>query len=88
MPPEFDPDRLAAIIADHKRRNSGLIPLLQDVQEAFGYIPPESIESIAAALHLFPTHVQGVITFYAGFSLAANGSTDCIRCRSDGLLGG
>ena len=38
----------------------GAYPLLQDVQETFGYVPPETIEPIATALNLFPSQVQGV----------------------------
>ena len=59
----------------------GLIPLLQDVQENFGYIPPETIESIAEALNLSPSHIQGVITFYSGFSTAPRGKCILKVCR-------
>ena len=44
---EIDWGKLASIINKHKEMGSSLIPLLQDVQENFGYIPPESIETIA-----------------------------------------
>jgi NADH:ubiquinone oxidoreductase subunit E len=54
---------------------------LQDVQEAFGYIPPESIDPIAEALNIFPSQVQGVITFYAGFSLEPKGKYVVKVCR-------
>ena len=66
-------DTLKEIIEKYKGQKWGLIPLLQEIQESFGYIPPESIEPIASSLHLFPSHVQGVITFYAGFSLTPKG---------------
>ena len=69
QPPEIDLGKLDAIIEKHKGEKWGLIPLLQDVQETYGYVPPETIEPIAAALNVFPSQVQGVITFYAGFSL-------------------
>ena len=71
--PAIDLSRLDAIIDEHKNRQWGLIPLLQQVQETYGYVPPETIEPIAAALNLFPSQVQGVITFYAGFSLKPKG---------------
>ena len=57
QPPEIDRTKLDAIIAQHKDEKWGLIPLLQDVQEEFGYIPPEFIEPIADALHIFPAQV-------------------------------
>jgi len=80
-PPAIDLSRLDAIIDKHKNRQWGLIPLLQEVQEVYGYVPPETIEPIAAALSLFPSQVQGVITFYAGFSLKPKGKYVCKVCR-------
>mgnify|MGYP001825383507 FL=1 len=81
QPPEIDLTQLDAIIERHKIGKWQLIPLLQDVQETFGYVPPETIEPIAAALNLFPSQVQGVITFYAGFSLKPKGKYVCKVCR-------
>jgi len=51
------------------------------VQEHTGYIPPESIEPIAEAMNLFPAEVQGVITFYAGFTLTPKGKYVLKVCR-------
>jgi NADH:ubiquinone oxidoreductase subunit E len=79
QPADFE--TLEQIIARHRDAKWGLIPLLQDVQEAFGYIPPAFIEPIADALSLFPSQVQGVITFYAGFSLTPKGKHVLRCCR-------
>ena len=73
QPPEIDLNKLDGIIERHKSGKWQLIPLLQDVQETYGYVPPETIETIAEALNLFPSQVQGVITFYSGFSLKPKG---------------
>ena len=73
--------RLEEIIRKYKGDSCSLIPLLQDIQETFGYIPPESIESIAEGLNLFPSQVQGVITFYAGLSLVPKGKNIIKVCR-------
>ncbi|UCD79461.1 MAG: NAD(P)H-dependent oxidoreductase subunit E [Desulfobacterales bacterium] len=81
QPPEIDLGKLDAIIDKHKNRKWGLIPLLQEVQETYGYVPPETIEPIAVALNLFPSEVQGVITFYAGFSLKPKGKYVLKLCR-------
>ncbi len=80
-PTQFDREKLEEIIEDHRDKKWGLIPLLQDVQEVFGYVPPESIEPIADALNMFPSQVQGVITFYAGFSLKPKGRCVLKVCR-------
>ncbi|MCU0599408.1 MAG: NAD(P)H-dependent oxidoreductase subunit E [Desulfobacterales bacterium] len=71
----IDFNKLTAIIEKHQERKWSLIPLLQEVQESFGYIPPETIEPIAESLNMAPSEVQGVITFYAGFSLKQAVST-------------
>ncbi|MFH1624105.1 MAG: NAD(P)H-dependent oxidoreductase subunit E [Pseudomonadota bacterium] len=78
---EIDWGKLHSIIEEHRDDKWGLIPLLQDIQETFGYIPPGSIELIAQALKLFPSQVQGVISFYAGFSLKPKGKCVLRVCR-------
>ena len=80
-PPPIDWDKIDAIIAKHKGEKWGLIPLLQEVQELCGYVPPESIETVAAAMNMFPSQVQGVITFYSGFALEPKGKYVLKLCR-------
>ena len=80
-PKQFDRQQLDTIISQLDQKKWGLIPLLQKVQEAFGYIPPESIEPIAEAMNMFPSEVQGVVTFYSGFSLKPKGRFVLKVCR-------
>jgi len=80
-PKEIDWEKLETIIETHRGEKWALISLLQEVQDSFGYIPPTSIERIAEALHLFPSQVQGVISFYAGFSLKPKGKYVVRVCR-------
>jgi len=78
---KIDFNKLNEIIDKHQEKKWSLIPLLQEVQESFGYIPPETIEPIAEALSMAPSQVQGVITFYAGFSLKQKGRNVLRVCR-------
>ena len=80
-PKEIDWGQLEAIIDKGRGETWALIPLLQDIQEAFGYIPEESIEPIAEALNLFASQVQGVISFYGGLSLKPKGKYVIRVCR-------
>jgi NADH:ubiquinone oxidoreductase subunit E len=80
-PKEIDWTQLEDIIDKHRGETWALIPLLQDIQETFGYIPEESIEHIAEALNLFPSQVQGVTSFYAGLSLKPKGKYVIRVCR-------
>lgn len=73
--------RIDTIIADYRNRRWGLIPLLHEVQEAVGYIPPEAIPRIARGLGLFPSQVQGVITFYTQFYTTPRGKNVVRVCR-------
>ncbi len=78
---QADWERVDGIIKQHLGLRWGLIPLLQGVQHAFGYIPPETIPRIASALGLFPSQVQGVISFYALFYTAPQGKNIVRVCR-------
>ena len=50
-----------------------LIPVLQEVQEAYGYVPRPAVERIAERLKVFPSRIYGVLTFYTQFRLEPKG---------------
>jgi len=58
-----------------------LIPLLQEVQESEGYISKEAIRKIGEHLHLAPSKVYGVATFYNQFRFQPLGKTHIQVCR-------
>ncbi len=61
----------------------GLLPLLHAVQEALGYVPPESVPDIAAAFNLSRAEVHGVISFYHDFRTAPGGRHRVQICRAE-----
>ncbi|MCD4825150.1 MAG: NADH-quinone oxidoreductase subunit NuoE [Phycisphaerae bacterium] len=65
--------QVETIIHKHGRERGGLIPLLQDVQAAYGYVPSESIGLIARELSVFPVEIFGILTFYSQFYLSPRG---------------
>jgi len=73
--------RIDRIINDYREQRWGLIPLLQEIQQVVGYIPPETIPGIASALGLFPSQVQGVVSFYAQFYTEPRGKNIVRVCR-------
>jgi NADH:ubiquinone oxidoreductase subunit E len=82
MKPEgIDLERMRSILRKHGHEKWGLIPVLQEIQEAYGYVPPETIEPVAEALRIHPSQVQGVVTFYAGFSTEPKGKFVVKVCR-------
>ena len=80
-PPKVNLKRIEKIIADYQNQKWALIPLLEKIQQQFGYIPPEAIPRIASALGLFPSQVQGVITFYAQLYTEPRGKNIVRVCR-------
>ena len=61
------------IIQRYRKKKGVLIPLLQDIQTAYGYVPKESIELIAKELSIYPVEIYGILTFYAQFYLTPRG---------------
>ena len=51
----------------HHGEHGALLPVLHEIQDALGYIPPESVEQIARGLNLSRADVHGVITYYSHF---------------------
>ena len=76
-----DLERIDQIIARYQNERWPLIPILQEIQKAFGYIPSQAIPSIASSLGLFPTQVQGVITFYTQLYTTPRGKNIVRVCR-------
>ncbi len=74
-------EQIDGIIANYRGQRWALIPLLHDIQRVVGYIPPEAIPRVASGLGLFPSQVQGVITFYALFYTAPRGKNIVRVCR-------
>ncbi|MCM2288858.1 MAG: formate dehydrogenase subunit gamma [Sulfuritalea sp.] len=58
---------VARVIEAHRARPGALLPMLHDIQDALGYIPPEAVPPIAQALNLSRAEVHGVISYYAHF---------------------
>ena len=73
--------RINEIISSYQGQKWALIPLLQEIQEEIGFIPPEAIQNIAKGLSLFPAQVQGVITFYEQFHTEPRGKNIVRVCR-------
>ena len=66
-------DAVAVAIGRHAQRPGGLLPLLHEVQDRLGYVPPEAVATIAKAMSLSAAEVHGVIRFYHHFRQAPAG---------------
>ncbi len=58
-----------------------LIPLLQDIQESYGYLPREVLEYVSNFSGIALSRIFGVITFYEQFYLEPQGKHTIKCCR-------
>jgi len=61
------------IVKKHGKDKSSLIAVLQDIQEAFNYLPHEALKAAGNALEIPASRVYEVATFYNAFSLKPRG---------------
>ena len=61
------------IIARYGKKDSALIPIMQDVQAEYRYLPGELLSYIAEQIGITETKAYSVATFYENFSLEAKG---------------
>lgn len=58
-----------------------IIPLLQRIQDAYGYLPREVVLEVAARTRLPASRMFGVATFYSQFHLKPRGRHTILCCR-------
>lgn len=76
-------DSLLEILARHFGRKGALLPVLHDVQRAFGCVSPEAEAAIARALNLSRAEVHGVVSFYHDFTESADPRPMVQLCRAE-----
>ncbi|MBI2848163.1 MAG: NADH-quinone oxidoreductase subunit NuoE [Chloroflexi bacterium] len=64
---------MAEVLAPYRGKKGATIPVLQKVQETFGYLSEEAISEIAKFLGLSKNEVYGVASFYAQFRFEKQG---------------
>ncbi len=73
-------EKLDEIIARHKDMDGGLIPVLHQAQEVYGYLPIEVQQIIAEGLNVPMAEVYGVVTFYTQFTTNPKGKYKVAVC--------
>ncbi|MDR1891549.1 MAG: NAD(P)H-dependent oxidoreductase subunit E [Oscillospiraceae bacterium] len=66
-------DRVCAVLDKYERSPHKLIPILQEIQAEYAYLPEDIMTYVATALGVSPGSVFGVATFYAHFTLEPKG---------------
>jgi len=74
-------ERLEKVLSVYEGKREELIPILQKVQEEFGYLPEGAMASIARLTRVPEANVYAVATFYAQFRFAPIGKQHIMVCR-------
>ena len=74
-------EQLDEILSQYSGEKSELIPMLQEAQEKFGYLPEAVMQKFARFLKLPESTVYGVSTFYAQFTFTPTGRNRVSVCR-------
>ncbi len=74
-------DKVQKILDEFSGQPGALITILQQIQELYGYVPPDYIDDIACALSVFPSQIYGVLTFYSQFRLEPVGENIIRVCH-------
>ena len=69
------------IIKKHKSNKSALIAVLQDIQEAFNYLPKEALKTASNMMKVPMSRVYEAATFYTAFSLKPRGKHSVKICK-------
>ncbi len=69
------------IIKKHNRDKSALIAVLQDIQEAFNYLPKEALKTASDTMKVPMSRVYEAATFYTAFSLKPRGKNIVKICK-------
>ncbi|EFK09232.1 putative NDH-1 subunit E [delta proteobacterium NaphS2] len=69
------------LIEKYSQKKGALIPLLQEIQDAYGYVPDDAVQLVAQELAIFPVEIYGVLTFYTQFYLTPRGKHTIRVCQ-------
>lgn len=81
LSPEEIKKKVFEIIAPWRDRKGGLIPILQGVQDAMGYVAEPAVKIVSEELKIPLSEIYSVATFYAQFHLTPRGRHIVRVCR-------
>ena len=79
MEKEIDTKQLDEILAKYDGKDGVLIPIMQDVQNLYNYLPKGALEYVSQKIGVPLSEIYGVATFYSLFHLSPRGKY-VIRC--------
>ncbi|MBS3748348.1 MAG: NADH-quinone oxidoreductase subunit NuoE [Candidatus Thermoplasmatota archaeon] len=77
----LDLSKAKKLIESYSGKKGILIPLLQDIQKEYGFVPNEVVKLIAKAFDMYPSKIYGVLTFYTQFYTTPRGKHTIKVCQ-------
>jgi len=78
---EMDKESLRQLLEKHESEPGALIPILQEIQESFGYLPEEALVFVSEEVGIPLGKIYGVVTFYSQFYLSPRGKNIIRVCH-------
>lgn len=75
-----DGNGLGAILQKHRDEQGGLIAMLEEIQQRYGYLPEEALRQVSATTGRSLVDIYGVATFYRAFTLKPRGAHVVCAC--------
>ena len=73
-------EKLLSVIAKYRGVKGAMMPILQEAQDIYGYLPPEVQRVIALKTGTPAEEVYGIATFYSQFKLNPSGTVAISVC--------
>ncbi|MDM7915981.1 MAG: NADH-quinone oxidoreductase subunit NuoE [Candidatus Eisenbacteria bacterium] len=74
--------RIERLFTRYPTKKAAILPLLWMVQEKYGWVPQEAVETVAELCEVAPSHVYGVVSFYTMFRRSPAGSYHLQICTN------
>ncbi len=74
-------EQLGELLGKYRGTKGSVIPVLQQAEEIFGYLPKDVLIEISNQLEVPISQIYGVVTFYAQFYLNPRGKNIIRSCQ-------
>ncbi len=81
MEAKIDLAKIEKILSQYKGEKGALIPVLQEIQSQYGYLPEQILRLVSRSLKVPLSKIYGIITFYAQFYLVPQGRFKIKSCQ-------
>ncbi|UCG57464.1 MAG: NADH-quinone oxidoreductase subunit NuoE [Phycisphaerales bacterium] len=73
--------RITDIVEQYPKDRQSLIPILQDIQDRFGYLSEQALDRLGGMINMSTNEIYGVATFYTQFRFSPPGEHNVRVCQ-------